>query len=111
MEAVGEILVDLLGLEDSLFQDVYDNMTEEELDYAIAVNRKREAEYKEWEARKALGSGPDLEGGEAEMDIKSQIQGGEIEMDIKSPIQTSNSSISPSYIHVNLDEKLDETKN
>lgn len=38
MEYVGEIVADVLGLDDSKFQDIIDNMTEEDWKVAIEVN-------------------------------------------------------------------------
>jgi hypothetical protein len=58
MEAAGEVIVDFLGLDESLYQDVYDNMTDEEMTYATEVNRKRNEENAMLEAR---NGGPNLE--------------------------------------------------
>lgn len=46
VEYIGEAVVDFLGLEDSMYQDVLDNMTEEEMKYACEVNFEREEEYR-----------------------------------------------------------------
>jgi hypothetical protein len=47
IERVGEGVVALLGLDDSLYQDVLDNMTDRELDNAAAVHRERQQEYEQ----------------------------------------------------------------
>lgn len=39
--------MDILGIDDSRFQDVLDGMTEEEMERAVAVNAQREREYRE----------------------------------------------------------------
>lgn len=41
MEYVGEIVADVLGIDDAKYQDVYDSMTEEELAEAQRVNDQR----------------------------------------------------------------------
>mmetsp|Transcript_124432 Transcript_124432/g.244051 ORF Transcript_124432/g.244051 Transcript_124432/m.244051 type:complete len:216 (+) Transcript_124432:112-759(+) len=45
-ERVGEGVVSFLGLDDSHFQDVLDNMTEEEIAAAVEVNNQRNDEYR-----------------------------------------------------------------
>ena len=78
MEAAGEVLVGWLGLEDSMFQEVYDNMTEEEMAYATEVNRQRNEEDAK-AAEQAVGqAGPNLgsmEGGELEH-VNIELKGG-----------------------------------
>ena len=44
IEYVGEGVVSFLGLDDSRYQDVLDNMTEEEMNTARQVHEEREAE-------------------------------------------------------------------
>ena len=44
---MGEGVVSVLGLDDSRFQDVLDNMTEEERQHAEAVNAERQQEYRD----------------------------------------------------------------
>ncbi len=44
---VGEGVASVIGLDDSRFQDVLDNMTEEEMAAAEAVNKEREQEYRD----------------------------------------------------------------
>mmetsp|Transcript_7669 Transcript_7669/g.10589 ORF Transcript_7669/g.10589 Transcript_7669/m.10589 type:complete len:197 (-) Transcript_7669:116-706(-) len=46
MESVGEVVISILGLEDSRFQDVLDGMTEEEMERAEQINQQREEEYR-----------------------------------------------------------------
>ena len=46
VEYIGETVIEILGLDDSMYQDVLDNMTEEEMEYACEVNREREEEYR-----------------------------------------------------------------
>lgn len=45
MERIGETVVDVLGLDESRYQDVLDTMTEEEMQRAKEVQAEREAEY------------------------------------------------------------------
>ncbi len=45
VEAIGEGVVSVLGLDDSRYQDVLDGMTEEEMEIAERINREREQEY------------------------------------------------------------------
>ncbi len=42
---VGETIVSVLGLEESMYQDVLDNMNEEEMRAAEKVNAERSAEH------------------------------------------------------------------
>lgn len=68
MERVGEAVVSVLGLDESRYQDVLDNMTEEEMDQARRVQEEREAEYervrsiREMRQREANGLIPMEEG-------------------------------------------------
>lgn len=47
VDYVGEGVVSVLGLDDSRFQDVIDNMTEEEREHAEAVHAERQQEYRD----------------------------------------------------------------
>jgi hypothetical protein len=55
-ERIGEALVSVIGIDESRFQDVLDNMTEEEMQRAREVQAKREAEYEELRARREAGA-------------------------------------------------------
>lgn len=46
VETIGESVVSFLGLDDSYFQEVLDNMTEEEKQQAMRVHKQREEEYR-----------------------------------------------------------------
>ena len=46
MEYVGEIIADVLGLDDSKFQDVIDSMTEEDWRIAIQVTKTKKEKMK-----------------------------------------------------------------
>lgn len=65
---MGEAVVSVLGLDESRYQDVLDNMTEEEMDQARRVQEEREAEYarvrsiREMRQREANGLIPMEEG-------------------------------------------------
>lgn len=48
IETVGESVVSFLGLDDSYFQEVLDNMTEEEKKNAVKIHQQREEEYKKF---------------------------------------------------------------
>jgi hypothetical protein len=77
MEAAGEVLVDWLGLEDSMFQEVYDNMTEEEMAYATEVDRQRNEEDATHAARLAGPNLGSMEGGAVELeDVNVDLKGG-----------------------------------
>ena len=46
IEYIGETVVSILGLEDSMYQDVLDMMTPEEMARAVAVDTQRREEYR-----------------------------------------------------------------
>jgi hypothetical protein len=46
VEKVGEVVVSILGLDDSRYQDVLDGMTPREMQEAERVNAQREEEYR-----------------------------------------------------------------
>jgi hypothetical protein len=46
VEYIGESVVSFLGIDDSMFQDVLDNMTEEEMKLACEVDFERQEEYR-----------------------------------------------------------------
>lgn len=54
IEYVGEAVVSVLGLDDSRYQDVLDNMTEEEMEHARQVHEEREREYAEYQRQLEL---------------------------------------------------------
>eukprot|EP01034_Spumella_vulgaris_P028995 gene28995-35962_t len=47
VDRVGEAVASVIGVDDSMFQDVIDNMTDEQMEAAIAVNEEREKEYRD----------------------------------------------------------------
>jgi hypothetical protein len=47
VDRVGEAVVSVIGIDDSMFQDVLDNMTDEQMEAAIALNEEREKEYRD----------------------------------------------------------------
>jgi hypothetical protein len=72
MELVGEVVANFLGLNDSKYQYVLDNMTEEEWRIAREVHRKREEEYKR---KKEASAGDNLEGGAAGVEPAVNVLG------------------------------------
>jgi len=53
METVGAVVSNLMGLEDSLFQDIVDEMDPEDYARAMAVHREREEQYRIYDAEQA----------------------------------------------------------
>ena len=56
METVGEVVSGVFGMEDSLFQDILDDMTPEDYAVAMEVKRVREAQDAKYDAELAAAA-------------------------------------------------------
>jgi hypothetical protein len=65
METVGEVVSGVFGMEDSLFQDILDDMTPEDYAVAMEVKRVREAQDAKYDAELAAAAAAAADAGAA----------------------------------------------
>mmetsp|Transcript_3186 Transcript_3186/g.4978 ORF Transcript_3186/g.4978 Transcript_3186/m.4978 type:complete len:235 (+) Transcript_3186:74-778(+) len=75
-EYIGEGVVSVLGIDDSMFQDVLDEMSEEEMAAAVAVNAQREEEYRRAGMLPLPGDNDNNNNGNGDGDLNTSIWDG-----------------------------------